>query len=154
MPTFTRLSDSGISLSTSGVKSRSCFFTSAMVSVRLQLKELADSPSLSFLEWRVAFLPVMTKQLSRVSYIAAARIVSTSTWSITSATTQKAMDVKSLKTEIKAWENAFKASNKRNPTVDDIKNQPEVGKSRFVTLLHSWHRWKSSWEIQTLQKAV
>lgn len=39
-------------------------------------------------------------------------------------------DALSLRTEIKSWERAFKTKNQRAPTVQDIKDNPEIGVSR------------------------
>ena len=37
------------------------------------------------------------------------------------------MDVLTLRAEIKTWERAFRASNSRDPSVQDIKENPEIG---------------------------
>lgn len=39
-------------------------------------------------------------------------------------------DAQTLRTEIKSWERAFKAKHDRTPTVQDIKDNPEIGASR------------------------
>ncbi|KAG5353222.1 DNA replication regulator sld2 [Termitomyces sp. T112] len=36
------------------------------------------------------------------------------------------MDVSTVKAEVKAWERSFKAANGRDPTIQDIKNLPEI----------------------------
>jgi len=37
------------------------------------------------------------------------------------------MDVTALRAEIKAWERDFKADYGRDPTIQDIKDRPDIG---------------------------
>jgi len=39
-------------------------------------------------------------------------------------------ELASVRAEIKTWERGFRNTNGRNPTIDDIKQQPTVGASR------------------------
>lgn len=47
------------------------------------------------------------------------------------------MDLSALKSEIKRWEHNFKSRHGRDPTVQDIKDRPDIGTwSPFTTPLH------------------
>lgn len=45
-----------------------------------------------------------------------------------------APSISELRADIKNWERAFKATNARDPTIDDIKLQPHIGQSVIVRL--------------------
>jgi len=66
------------------------------------------------------------------------------------------MDAAPLRAEIKAWERDFKADNGRDPTIQDIKDRPDIG-AVLTRQLVPWKPLTSnvffSREVQAVQEA-
>ena len=46
------------------------------------------------------------------------------------------MDVAALRAEIKAWERDFRSKHGRDPSIQEIKDQPAIGTSPFISLAY------------------
>lgn len=116
--TFASVATSGSKVSTSGVKSFSCFFTSAMVNGedgRLGMharRVIRPWDIYSRIVDAFCLCPQVTHNFNRDR-----------------AAKGHTMDLASLRAEIKVWERVFKAEHQRNPTIDDIKSLPKIGQS-------------------------
>ena len=46
------------------------------------------------------------------------------------------MDLAALRAEIKAWERDFRSKHGRDPSIQEIKDQPAIGTSPFISLAY------------------
>lgn len=63
------------------------------------------------------------------------------------------MDVSIVRSEIKAWEHAFKAKHAREPSVQDIKDEPAIGTFCRPTLAFLGVESSLSRKVQAVQEA-
>jgi hypothetical protein len=63
-------------------------------------------------------------------------------------------DLSTVRTEIKTWERTFKSINQRDPSIQDIREQPAIGTTFLSSLLHLSDGLQFRGEIQAVQEAI
>lgn len=65
------------------------------------------------------------------------------------------MDLTSVRAEIKAWEHEFRSTHARDPTVQEIKDRPEIGITLYPPFISEPYTIRDrSGQVQALQVSI